>query len=669
MNRTRGFLRVLASDRSGLGLVEVVVATGILGVVIAGVMGVMGNINRTTRSGTIISSANMVQQHIQNLLSQEVLCPQVLRTSSGTPARFNLSADTTTVETSSMTNRLHTIRMPSGLVIAQHGQNIQGIRLREFRIRRIDAPIEETTGVFRTPFEIQLVLEDTNPANMRSLGAQEIVRPIQVSIITAGGATPAVENPRAVVRCNGAAFSGEQACSATGGTFEGGECRYNKLIAAQSAVSKAALDALISTGGIATDRPIITQQNIQAGGSITSSMHITANGLLYQGVPDTRTVMNMNTSAPDNLGANIQGFRGMTSTWDSDFAYFGLQHVGVNRKDTVLAFGDDADDRLIIGHKRTNQALAPMARFLPFAYPSDGGIGLGGLDWGGDRNVAALEIPGALVFGRRTPIAAGDPNSEALHGAGYLAVAGDIEIGSLKQNITNIALFNRGFGAHMHMTGGRIHSLGPVSEGGQPGFFVVHQNGQPASAVLQEKENGGLAGAGILLLRGNKPDITNPAPVRLKIDAETMGPPFAGAVLRARNDQGDVDWAPGGGSIQMGASALATSWYLQRDLPNTNAWNVLATFTASMIGPPCAIANTYRFEYRVGSGAWNTLESRLLHNARDNANDQAGETWTRDYVIPVVAGANLQLQIVSANQGACPIESSPHSIKFIAVPQ
>jgi hypothetical protein len=226
---------------------------------------------------------------------------------------------------------------------------------------------------------------------------------------------------------------------------------------------------------------------------------------------------------------------------------------GSNRKDTLIAFGDDNGDEFMIAHKQYGQSIRSLGRFLPFAYPNlahyDPEIARGGLNGAGDHNTSSFEIPGSLIFGAGTSID-GTAAPQKLASA-YLGVAEDIELGSLKRNITNIALYNRGYWAHMHMTGGRIHSLGPVAGGGKPGFFVVSEGSQPPSGALAERDNGPLPGAGILLLRGNKPDAVNPAPVRLRIDGHTLGNPAPNRVLVSRDAEGTVEWRDNTSSLQI----------------------------------------------------------------------------------------------------------------------
>ena len=593
MKRARGFLRVIALDRSGLGLVEVAVATGILGVVIAGVMGVMTNISRSTRSGTMISGANIIQQNIQNLLSQEALCPEVLKTSNGTAARFNIGTDTT--EDSTMNNRLHTIQMPSGIVIAQAGGTTQGVLLERIRMRRTNVPALESPGVYRTPFEVQLIFQDNNPTAMRSLGAQEITRLLYVNIVTNGGPN----GTHAVTRCNGASFSSDQACSATGGTFESGECRYGKLIAAQNIANKIMLSGQLPSGGIATDQLIHTEQNITADGTITAGGVITAangivsNGAFSQGGTAGNLRVDLTASHANNSGSAIQNYRGMTANWDTDAAYFGMIGQTADRRDTLIAFGDNIDDELLIAHKSFNNPISIMARFMARAYQPDGNIGLAGLTWTGDRNVAALEIPGALVFGRKTPIDSG--TTEASLAAGYLTVAGDIELGSLKQNVTNIALYNRAYGAHMNMTGGRIHAFGPVSGSGnpQPGFFVHHRGNENASAALFQEPHSDptLPGAGVLVVRDKKPNSTTDAPIRLRIDGENLGQPQTGDVLTAMGPGGNAQW-------QKPFSQIQQYWFDSNSAPFVDAMNGSdpvrrATVDLGSQWTFCAMSGTY----------------------------------------------------------------------------
>jgi hypothetical protein len=97
------------------------------------------------------------------------------------------------------------------------------------------------------------------------------------------------------------------------------------------------------TWGVAGSTPV-------AAISTTGEMQIGGNfGALRSGTyldpwgKWTRIGDSYSSSYPLYLGNNRSG---LTTVWDSDGAFFGLSDEGGNRKDAIIAWGDDADDNL-----------------------------------------------------------------------------------------------------------------------------------------------------------------------------------------------------------------------------------------------------------------------------------------------------------------------------------
>jgi len=97
------------------------------------------------------------------------------------------------------------------------------------------------------------------------------------------------------------------------------------------------------TWGVAGSTPVAaisTSGDMQIGGNF---------GVLRSGTfldpwgKWTRIGDSYSTSYPLYLGTNKSG---LTAVWDSDGAFFGLSDEGSNRKDAIIAWGDDPDDNL-----------------------------------------------------------------------------------------------------------------------------------------------------------------------------------------------------------------------------------------------------------------------------------------------------------------------------------
>jgi hypothetical protein len=204
----------------------------------------------------------------------------------------------------------------------------------------------------------------------------------------------------------------------------------------------------------------------------------------------------------------------------------------------------------------------------------------------------------------------------------------------------------------------------------KPEFALLSEDGTANfnhPAVLREVDSGEYYGPAELILRKGGANLSETA-VRLRINGNTLGTPQQGMVLSATDGSGTVVWDWPAGSTRIDASPDSAPWYLAHAFPGgTGTWRAVATFTSSTVGTWC-MRTQVTFQWRVDSGAWNTVGTKTLVTARDNADDRASENWTRDVLIPSTPpGGNLQLQILAS--GSCAINSLSNSIKLIAVKQ
>lgn len=142
-----------------------------------------------------------------------------------------------------------------------------------------------------------------------------------------------------------------------------------------------ALEASTMTSGAVTQGGLNISGNMVTAGSTTvPTLSGTAKWVLSGNKPES--VM---------YGHNLTGAFGTTTQWDSDYLFTGLWDRGSNRKDAVIAWGDDPNDslRFLQGIAAESAAREAMSWDTVEGLKVVGGLEVGLQDSGGGRLVVA----------------------------------------------------------------------------------------------------------------------------------------------------------------------------------------------------------------------------------------------------------------------------------------
>lgn len=309
-------------DRVGLGLVEVSVAMGLMGVVVAGVMGVISMQQKATQNSTQNTQSNMMIQHIASLLGDSARCADALKVNNAR-AQFPMGAagnNPITIPVARM-NRVvangFDATPANWIQIAQTGTTVRGLRLASI-IATPQGPYEPltpTTGVRQFELTFEFRPDTTGPE--RSLGSQVFTRGIGLRVTTVNPVAgthpsdPEANRWRTIERCSVFQDNGQSACEAMGYTWEQGNnppCQAKAGVFVQQATNRAGVMSQLAAGpdgplasGIGTDDNIYAGADIRSGRHIAAAQNLTAGGAITAGG---------NISTPGNVIANeIRGGR------------------------------------------------------------------------------------------------------------------------------------------------------------------------------------------------------------------------------------------------------------------------------------------------------------------------------------------------------------------------
>lgn len=200
----------LARDRSGFGLLEIMVAMGLLGVMALAVTSLSTSMTKTGKNSEQTLALSILMSAVQANLQDHKSCQSVFRN-----VTFDLSPSAPLVQNLDSI----TIEIPSTgqvITVAEVNALYSGLLLEQIRLERSAAPINATPipqGAVTYnlyPYKLRLQLKrDTKQTYGEPLLTKEFTG--LLSLNTVGGS---------VLACSGASFDPEQVCTTMGGTWD-----------------------------------------------------------------------------------------------------------------------------------------------------------------------------------------------------------------------------------------------------------------------------------------------------------------------------------------------------------------------------------------------------------------------------------------------------------------
>jgi type II secretory pathway pseudopilin PulG len=601
-------------DTAGLGLVEVTVAMGLMGVVVAGVMGVINMQQKATQNSNQSTQTNMMIQHIASLLGDSARCADALKVNTGT-ARFPMGVTglTPVVITNHSSNEgfRHFNRVVANgtggsgqwLQIAQVGELSRGLRLHAIIVTP-QGPYQ-SLGANRgiRQFEVTFEFRPDGTGPERSLGSQVFTRGIGLRVTTTngGGAHPddTAEDKRwrTIEQCSVFQDNGQAACEAMGYTWEQGSnppCRAGAGVFVNDSASRTSVMNELTSADGTLNSGIGTDDNIFAGRNIRSNQDIIAER-------DMRAERNL--SVGQNFSARSIASNNDTDGWaafNASGAQNGYNHPhlqffrsqGTFAARTSIGTGNSGIIGGVYGSAWHTAGTPGYRQTSLMRYITDGAwsadnfptaieffaarpgwrnfndYGIQGSDptlsYGGTGAMPTLritsrgnlEVSNEIHFGKHR-LYTGIPDNSGVLDGGYIAVDGaDIEIGSRDENLQHIAFYNREIPGNYHMntSQGQLRVIGSKQAGYEkkPSVRLLTRDGPDYNvpAAMIERDNGQMFGPGMIVLRSGGA-LTTDVNDRLILDGEHLGVPAAGKVLMATDGQGRARWSDAPGTLQI----------------------------------------------------------------------------------------------------------------------
>ena len=567
---------------AGLGLVEVSIAMGLAGVLIAGIFAILAVQKRSGQNSAQHAQSLLAIQEISRLLADPGRCADALKAGSSA-AQFPMGAvhHSAVLFTSQHLDRVVANGSdpdPSRwLPIVRVGAGARGLRLQSIQATA-QSPYEIMNPAFgMRQFEINFEFRAEGSGLERSLGSQVFNRAIGLKVITQneGSEHPTSTDPwRPVSRCTVFMDSGQAACEALGHVWEPAQnppCRAEAGVFVSEASHRArilqeiqSLDGTLPSG-IGTDDNIYAGRSIRSGQDVIAARDIRGRTLASyseDGGPPALSAFGFSNGAhhpslrflraqgdagePENIGVGDNGIIG--GVYGS--GWFG----GDYRNSSVLRWVTD-------GAWSSNSYPTALEFFVARPGWRDfNDHAVQGADpklsYGGPYPFAAmrvtsranLEVGNEIHFGKHRLYAGIAPDSGLL-GGGYIAVDGDdLEFGSQDAKLRHIAFYNRGLanGYHMDTSHGVIRSIGnknstvpkkaSISLLSEDGASIYHY-----PARLSEVDDGQYYGPAELVIRKGGNTTAEAAP-RFILNGNTLGDPLPGQVLTAVDGQGRAAW-------------------------------------------------------------------------------------------------------------------------------
>jgi hypothetical protein len=156
------------------------------------------------------------------------------------------------------------------------------------------------------------------------------------------------------------------------------------------------------TPGVAPIAALNTQGHFQVAGNVTTMGDLNVGNTSDATGRWLRSGLGTYSTYPLNLGGNYKS--GFASAWDTDGVFFGLSDQGSNRKDAIIAWGDDNNDMLRFLFNNSE-----LARLSP-----DGSLSLGSATFLSSVRFRAYESGSSSSTWRGRIVSSGDNASVVL---------------------------------------------------------------------------------------------------------------------------------------------------------------------------------------------------------------------------------------------------------------